>query len=250
MATARAKASVPVNYEAQIAKEASEITRRISAPSGDRIRFNANKAFITPDGMEGDTLEVVIVDFVSTNLFYDGPFDRDNPQPPACFAIGPEPSLLVPSPNSPAKQADTCTACPNNQFGSAPNGKGKACKNTRLLALMPVLDDPKAEAPIWILSVPPTSLKAFDSYVHGLATKHKTIPVGVVTNITLDPGNSFASPRFDVARPLKGTELGTFMSRREEANQRLTAEPDVSQYTPPKSAGNSRGPVPARGRVR
>ena len=239
MATTRAKANLPVNYEEQLAKEASEIAKRIAAPTGDRIRFNANRAFITPDGMEGETLEVVIVDFVSSNLFYYGPFDRDNPQPPGCFAIGPEPSLLVPSPNSPNKQAETCSSCPNNQFGSAQNGKGKACKNTRLLALMPAsaLDNLMEEAPIWILSVPPTSLKAFDSYVHTLSVKHKTVPVGVITQISLDPNNTFASPRFNVVRPLQGKELGTFMSRREEANQRLSAEPDVTQYTAPKASG-------------
>lgn len=238
MAT-RTKASLPVNYEEQLAQEASDIQRRIAAPSGDRIRFNANRAFITPDGFEGETLEVVIVDFMSSNLFYDGPFDRDNPQPPGCFAIGAEPTLLVPSPNSPNKQADTCSVCPNNQFGSAQNGKGKACKNTRLLALMPAeaLEKNGEDAPIWILSVPPTSLKAFDSYVQTLASRHKTVPVGVITQISLDPSNTFASPRFTVVRPLKGAELGTFMSRREEANQRLSAEPDVTQYAAPKPAG-------------
>jgi hypothetical protein len=125
MAT-RAKANLPVNYAEQLAKEAAEISKRIATPSGDRIRFNSNRSLITPDGGEGEELEVVVVDFVSSNLFYDGPFDRDNPQPPGCFAIGVEPSLLVPSPNSPNKQAETCSACPNNQFGSA--GKGKACK--------------------------------------------------------------------------------------------------------------------------
>ena len=138
MAT-RAKANLPVNYAEQLAKEAAEISKRIATPSGDRIRFNSNRSLITPDGGEGEELEVVVVDFVSSNLFYDGPFDRDNPQPPGCFAIGVEPSLLVPSPNSPNKQAETCSACPNNQFGSA--GKGKACKNTRLLAVMPVAMD-------------------------------------------------------------------------------------------------------------
>ena len=115
MAT-RAKANFPVNYQEQLAKEAAEISKRIATPSGDRIRFNSNRSLITPDGGEGEELEVVVVDFVSSNLFYDGPFDRDNPQPPGCFAIGVEPSLLVPSPNSPNKQAETCSACPNNQL--------------------------------------------------------------------------------------------------------------------------------------
>jgi hypothetical protein len=39
------------------------------------------------------------------------------------------------------------------------------------------------------------------------------------------------------------------MSRREEANTRLTAEPDVSQYVPPKNATVGRG-QPARRGVR
>lgn len=246
---ARAKPNLPVNYEEQLAREAAEIAKRIAAPTGDRIRFNANRAFITPDGMEGETIEAVIIDFVSSNLFYDAPYDRDNPQPPGCFAIGPEPSLLTPSPNAPNKQAETCSSCPNNQFGSASNGKGKACKNTRLLALMPVSAlESDEEAPIWVLSVPPTSLKAFDSYVHSLASKHRTVPIGVVTEISLDPANTFASPRFRVVRPLKPTELKVFMERRDEASARLNAEPDVSQYTPPApAAGRGARPVP-RGR--
>ena len=243
MATrAKAKPSVPVNYEAQLAQEASEIAKRISAPSGDRIRFNAKGGFITPDGMEGETLEVVIVDFMSSNVFYEGAFDRDNPSTPACFAIGPEPSMLIPSSNSPAKQADTCVSCPNNQFGSAPNGKGKACKNTRILALVPAaaLENPNEDAPIWILAVPPTSLKAFDGYVSKLASQHRTVPVGVVTQVTLDETITYASPRFSVVRPLKPNELGVFMSRREEANTRLLTEPDVSQYVAPKTTARGR----------
>lgn len=242
MATRAAKkTNLPVNYAEQLAKEASEIAKRIAAPSGDRVRFKGGSAFITPDGQEGDTLQVVIVDFMSANLFYDGTFDRDNPAPPACFAIGPEPSMLIPSENSPAKQAQTCVACPNNQFGSASNGKGKACKNTRILAIVPATAlESDEEAPIWVLAVPPASLKAFDGYVGKLSSQHRTVPVGVVTEITLDPTTDYASPRFSVIRPLKDNELGVFMARREEASKRLTTEPDVSGYEAPKPVARGR----------
>ena len=247
MAT-KPKSNLPINYQAQFEAEAAAIAKRIAAPAGDRIRFNSNRAFITPDGLEGETLEVVILDFVSANLYYDGPFDRDNPQPPGCFAIGPEPSTLVPSKNSPNRQADACAACPNNQFGSAPNGKGKACKNTRLLAMMPAtaIDDENGDAPIWIMSVPPTSLKSYDSYVHSLANRLRTVPAGVVTQITLDPANTFASPRFHTVRPLDPKEIGLFLSRREEASKRLNDEPDVSQYQPPTAANNRAAPARRR----
>lgn len=231
----RENANLPVNYAEQLEREAQEIAKRLATPSGDRIRFNSNRGFVTPDGLEGESLDVVIVDFMSSNQFYDGVYDRDNPQPPACFAIGPEPSMLVPSGNSPDKQAETCSSCPNNQFGSALTGKGKACKNTRLLAMVPaaVLDDPDAETPLWVMSVPPTSMKSFDAYAHGLSVKHKTIPIGVVTNITMDEKSTFAAPRFREVRKLTDEEIGLFMARREEASQRLTVEPDVSQYKAP-----------------
>jgi hypothetical protein len=90
-------------------------------------------------------------------------------------------------------------------------------------------------------------LKAFDAYVKMLATKHKTIPIGVITRITLDQDVQYAAPRFSVVRPLKAEEFETYMSRREEANTRLTAEPDVSQYTPPKGVTAGRGQPVRRG---
>lgn len=241
--TERETSNMPVNYQEQLAKEAAEISKRVATPSGDRVRFNGNRTLTTPDGNEGEEIEVVVVEFVSSNLFYDGAFDRDNPQPPGCFAIGANPSLLTPSDNSPNKQADTCVSCPNNQFGSA--GKGKACKNTRLLAVMPVAFDGE-DPPIWIMSVPPTSMKSFDAYVSALASKHKTVPMGVVTRITLDQGVTYAAPRFNVVRPLKSEEFETYMPRRDEATKRLFAEPDTTQYVPPKAAGN-RGGVARRG---
>jgi hypothetical protein len=241
----RGKANLPVNYAAQLAAEAADIAKQIAAPGGDRIRYNGNASFKTPDGMEGEAIEAVIVNFVSTNLFYDSPYDKGNPNPAACFAINAEPKQLIPSPNSPNKQADNCAVCPQNQFGSS--GKGKACSNTRLLAVIAstAIDDPSNVADIWVMSVPPTSIKFFDAYVASLSAKQKTIPVGVITTIYLDNKNTYASPRFEVVRPLTDNELGVFMSRREEAMTRLLAEPDTSGYVAPKAVNNRA--VPPRG---
>lgn len=238
----RGKANLPINYQEQIAAELKGMQKRVQPATGDRIRFKGNKHFVLPDGTEGEELNVVIVDFVSSNLYYDSVFNPDSPSPPACFAIGPEPAMLVPSNNSPAKQADTCTACPNNQFKSGVNGVGKACKNTRLLAVMRPDADPD-DSQIWIMQIPPTALKSFDGYVTNLQNKLNTVPIGVTTTITLDKTVDYASPRFNVSSPLKPSELGMFFERREEARKRLMAEPDVSQYQPPKPRGGKAGVV-------
>lgn len=235
----RGKQVVPANYEAQLQQEVEAIRKRISAPTGDRIKTNGSKSFITPDGMEGTELSVVIVDFVSVNHYYDSPYDRDTPGAPACFAIGPEPSILIASPNSPSKQAESCAVCAQNQFGSASNGKGKACRNTRLLALVAAGEEATVggdEQPIWLLSVPPTSLKSFDAYVGQLAGKFKVPPIGVVTSVTMDASIQFTNLKFGMTRALSPKELQMYMERRQEAQLRLMQEPDISQYQPPRAA--------------
>lgn len=231
---------MPANYEQELAKEIAEIQKRIAAPTGDRIRTNGSKNFILPDGSEGTTLTCVIVDFVSTNLYYDSPFQKDTPGAPACFAIGLEPSTLAPSDRSPVKQAETCAPCVQNQFGSALTGKGKACRNTRQLAIMAATTEPSAvndtPGPVWLLSVPPTSLKAFDSYVTKLRL-NKTVPSAVVTEISMDPAITYTNLEFTAVRALAPEELPMFYGKKSEAKDRLLTEPDVSQYQPPKRAG-------------
>ena len=233
------KANLPINIQEQMAKEVQSIASRIAAPSGDRIKINGGRGFTLPDGSSGEELQVVVIDFLSTNLYYDRPFNRDKPVPPACFAIGEEPSLLAPSPNSPARQADSCSVCPLNQFGTALTGSGKACKNTRLLAVVPVtdLEKPAEEANILILSVPPTSLKEFDGYVSKLASRFKTIPLGAITKITTDMSVDYAAPRFDIISKLDEMSLVKAFGLKEEARKRLEAEPDVKDYEAPKTRG-------------
>lgn len=231
---ARPTANLPMNIQEQLAKEAASIQSRIAAPSGDRITSKNNSLIIAPDGSEGTEMEVVILDFISCNLYYDRPYNKDVVIPPACFALGPEPTLLIPSKNAPVRQCDTCSGCTFNQFGSAIAGSGKACKNTRLLAISPAdAATEDGDPPIWILSVPPASIKTFDAYVSNLAIKAKSVPVSVVTRLSLSEDSEYFSPRFDVVRPLTNEELGVFFPLRDAAKTRLMSEPDVSGYEPP-----------------
>lgn len=234
-AATRTTSDLPVNYREQLMADAQAIADKIAAPTGDRVRYEGNRMLIAPDGTEGETMEVVVLDIMSSNMFYDRPYDRDNPSPPACYAIGPSPTTLTPSDKSPDRQADTCATCPMNQFGSALTGKGKACKNTRLLAVVPVNQMENAVDNIWIMSIPPSSIKSFDSFVHKLAMTHGISPIGVVSEVTLDQKETFASPRFKSIRPLTDEELAHVMPLKTEALQRLAIEPDVSTYEPPKS---------------
>lgn len=217
----------------------ASIQNKIQGPSGDKIRVTQFKKFRLPSGEETDgPLEGVIVDFVSANVFYKDGFDKDNMGPPDCFAINPEPNLLVPSPNSPDRQAESCAVCPNNQFGTGARGKGKACKNTRVLAFMPA--DATQETPPWILNVSPTGIKGFDDYVRGLAGK-KISPLQIVTAVGFDKSVDFPSLKMAAVRPLTADEFSVFEGKLAEARTRLLVEPDTTKRPEvPKSAGRGR----------
>ena len=198
---------------------------RTAPPTGVNIKITQDKKFQLPDGTKTDgPLDLVIVDFVSKNTYYEGAYDPNSIVPPNCFAIHPEPKQLTPSDNSPEKQSDTCATCPQNQFGSA--GKGKACKNGRVLAVLP--PDADENTPLWILNVSPTALKGFDGFVGAVNRQFGMPPIAVVAEVGFNESETFASLVFSNPRPNEGLEV--HFARQAEAAEMLATEPDVSSF--------------------
>lgn len=217
-------AQLPVSIADMIAAEIAAMAPKVSAPSGDIISCTKNKTFKLPDGRESDgPLPAIIVDFVSANTFYEGKYDPKNPAAPVCFAIGSNIASMKPSNKSSDKQADDCASCPNNAWGS--DGSGKACKNTRLLALLPVDFDEKS--PLMLIKVSPTAIKKFDAYVNALMTVKK-LPAQVVTEISFDQSVDYASLVFGNPVPLEDDRVVEVFNRREAALKRLLTEPDYA----------------------
>lgn len=222
-----------VDIDSLLAKKASDLAKKISKPSGDLIKVTQAKKFRFPDGSESSNpFEAIILDFVSVYQYFPNPFVRDEFAAPTCFAIGEEPSELRPSENSTDRQAESCAVCPQNQWGSARQGKGKACQNRRLLALVP--KGQAADHPIWLLSVSPTGIKAFDNYVSAVAANFNAPPIKVVTTIGFDPKMDYPSLRFGNWSP--NEELEACVGRMEEARKRLLTEPDYSALEQARAA--------------
>ena len=226
-ALVKAKVNLPANIQEQFAAEVAALQKRIAAPSGDRITVTQGRTLKLPNGLEVDEIECVVVDFVAANFYYPTLFDRNNIVPPDCFSIGLEPAGLVPSDNSPEKQCEACAGCWANQFKSAQNGRGKACSNTRLLAVLPL--DADEDSPIMILKVSSTGLKSFDGHVANVASKYGVPIRGVTTKVTMSD-DEYASLRFSVIAKLgpKDPLLAVAQSLKESAMARLLTEPDVT----------------------
>lgn len=236
VATVKKNAGALVDIAAQMKAELAGLADRTAPASGDKIQLKG-KQFSMPDGSKADSIEVVIVDFMAVNNYYEGTYDAKNITPPTCFAIGQIPTTLVPSKNAPVLQSDTCSACPMNVFGSS--GDGKACKNQRRLAVLPPEAD--ADTPLWILDVSPTGLKSFDGYVRSAASKFGVLPIGLITTITFDDQVDYPSLRFGEPKP--NVSMEQHWPRRGEAMERLLQEPDVSSYAAPAKPGARKAPA-------
>ena len=221
------------NIQDMLRKQAEANASRIEPGGGKSIRIGQDKSFTLPDGTKTrEALQLVVVDFVSRNEYYEGAYNKDEIVPPNCFAIHPEPKQLVPSANSPDKQNDDCASCPMNQFGSAPTGAGKACKNTRLLAVLP--PDADEETEIWTLKVSPTGIKAFDGFVAGVNRAFQLPPIGVVITVGFSDAKDFPSLEFTDPQP--NDNVAAHFGRQDEAREMLLREPDVSSFGAEKPA--------------
>ena len=223
-AVAKKTASTAVATASQ-AEAVAALRARLMAPTGDKIKIS-NKQFKLPSGDVLDFLDIVVVDFVYFNTYYEGAFDPNNIVPPNCFSLAVEPKGMVPSDNSPDKQCEGCQGCWANEFGS--NGKGKACQNRVLIACLPT--DAKEDTPFVVLDISPTAVKGFSSYLTSVARSGK-MPHEVVTHVECNPATKHDVAIFDLSEEIEDTPfLSMVESRLGEARERLMTEPDVSAF--------------------
>lgn len=98
-----------------------------------------------------------------------------------------------------------CKTCPLNQFGSAEEGNGKACKNRRRIYVLK-----EGEIFPLLLSLPTGSLKEFTRYIKKLLSKGRKSNA-VVTRFTLKKATNsggvvYSQAGFAIDRPLTPEE--------------------------------------------
>ncbi len=184
------KAVVP--WAEKMASSAKEVAEMETAGS-NVISIKGGIMQIGGDPIPGSQMDVVIVGVVTERRLYTSRYDPDVITLPACYAQSVTGVDMAPASNSPSPQSETCRTCPKDQFKSAENGRGKACKESRKLLVVPVdnINDPKkASGETGLMSIPITSVKKFwGPYVKGLSAQHQRPPWAVVTTIKASPDN-------------------------------------------------------------
>lgn len=238
---------------AQMAKKAEE-----SVSTGSFISLKSGVMSYNGNPVPGNKLDVVVVDAILENHYFDGAYDPNTPQSPSCYAFGRDEDEMSPHEKVDEPFSEKCKGCPNNEWGSADTGRGKACKNVRRLAVIPAdaLDggaEGVEEAAIAYLKVPVTSVKAWAGYVNQLAAANKP-PLAFVTEISVTPdaGSQF-KVNFKAKESIEDGELiGALLAKADVVEQTIAFPYQPVEEAPAKSARGARGkavPVktPSRG---
>jgi hypothetical protein len=216
--TAVAKWDEALAARAKIAKKAEA-----SVSTGEWISVKGGQLAYQGNVVPGNKMDVVILAYRLENQFYDGPYDPNTPQAPSCYAFGVDEESMAPHEKAEGKQAESCHGCPMNEWGSAEQGRGKACKNVRRVCIIPAdaLDngaDGIAEAQWAFLKVPVMSVKGWAGYVNQLAQLNRP-PLAFVTEISVTPdAQSQFKVNFNAKESIEDGELiGALLEKADKA---------------------------------
>lgn len=236
-AVAKAKVALPANIQEQMNADMAAFQARLAAPTGTRIAVTQDRKFRSPTGEKFDTISGVIVDFIAKKTYYKTEYDKDNIVPPDCYSMGfVAHDQLVMADDSPDPQVelgDACSGCPMNKFGS--KGKGKACGDAFVLALLP--PDATEETPLMTLTLSATAVKPFSKYISDLQKTGKP-PYFFTTEFWMDDTVDYASVRAGNPEQADNGLIALAIARKEDAAKLLAVRPnfEVKEETPPPKA--------------
>lgn len=219
------------NYDEELAKMAKAAMAK-EKPTSSSLTARAGVLAYNGTAVPGNKLECIIIASTHANLYYEDKWDPNNIKNPVCYAYSEDPDVfeLKPHPKSSKPQSETnCAACWANQWGSDPKGgKGKACKNSRVLALLPAGVEPSnlATAEVATLRLPVTTVgKTWSPYVHKLASLYQAPPLAIKSIISTRPDQkSQFLVTFDDNGPVDRALIGGLMKKAQDVKPLLERE--------------------------
>ena len=229
----------------------SDLTKSVATSVAiNRIQTNTNgtfKRFIKGEQIgkairgEFNAIIVAMLPKVS-RTFYAGKYDPDaKPTLPDCWSNNGD----APEAKAPNRQSANCASCKNNIDGSGENGKGKACRFQRRVALMLEGD---VSGDVYQLGIPAKSLfgkgsgntHPFESYVRFLAANEESVDY-VVTNIAYNLDADTMQLQFTPVRPITDEEYALVVAAQADPNtqrviQLTVAEADGATASKPKAS--------------
>ncbi|SHO54163.1 hypothetical protein [Anaerocolumna xylanovorans] len=169
---------------------------RVKIPAGGALQFE-----IPGDDPENPDYKkylegVILFNHASCAYWLDG--EMDDNTAPLCSSVDGKVGIGEPG--------GTCAVCALNRFGSGENGKGKACKNMRILYLLR-----DGEYMPLQITLPPTSIKPFNDFYSAVFAARRRGTCGSIVQIGLkrveNGTNTYSVATFRKLYDFSGEEL-------------------------------------------
>ena len=185
--------------------------QRIKIPSGGNLVFE-----IPTDDPENPnyekTIEGVLIFHHDANAYWPEGSEYDENTAPLCSSLDGKQGIGEPGGH--------CAMCAMNQYGTASEGRGKACKNMRMLYLLQ-----SGECVPIQISLPPTSLKPFKNFINQAFLLRRRPSYGSVIQIGLRKentgGNDYSVATFRLVENFEGEQLAQIRSYAEGFKEQI-----------------------------
>ena len=232
-----------------VRRPVSELTKSVATGTAvNRIQTNTNGTFrrIVKGEQVGKAIRgefnAIIVAMLPkvSRTYYAGKYDPEaKPTLPDCWSNNGD----VPEAKAPRRQAANCANCPKNIDGSGENGKGKACRFQRRVALLLEGD---VSGDTYQFNIPAKSLfgkgsgntHPFESYVRFLAANQESIDY-VVTNIAYNLDADTMELQFTPVRPITDEEYELVVAAQADPSTQRLIQLTVAEADGATAAGSA-----------
>jgi len=222
-----AKTKEAVTIDAEPSTEIATLQQQIAAQierqnqttaslrsSGRYIAFKNAQLKVDGISIPANQLDVRVLAAVSERAWYSKDFDADQVQVPDCYALddtGPHELAAKP-------QSDNCSDCVHNKWGSAKIGKGKACRESARVIVIPA-NNPVSSAIMYTAKVPVTSLGAVTGFAARCAQANKLMGEFVTKLSVVEDKKSFFKVHLTPVEITNDMNLSDLLRRQDEAYQ-------------------------------
>ncbi len=232
--TAAPQGGLPADYEAFLADQirlSKEMQSKL--PTGGAIKsISLSASGITVAGEKmGLAYDMVIAAYTNVRTYYRNAYTAGSKDVPICYSF----DLVRPHEKASEPQCETCADCPKNAFGSASNGKGKACsEGFRFAGIAPGQVKAAGLAEAELITGHPSTLNArhWSDYLTSLGNKGLHF-FQVVTRLVIGPDpKSQYRLTYEMRAPLTipPKSSGDFMTLIDRASKSLR-----QPYPPPRA---------------
>jgi hypothetical protein len=200
------------------------------------ISFKGGQLIVNGQPVPNGEADVVVLAQQGERAYYEDEFDPSKPQVPTCYSF----DGLAPHPEAQDPQHENCEHCPQNKWRTARRGKGKACRESTRVMLVPA-NVPFKAAPAYQCSFPITSMNSVRDFFGRCANSGKLAPQFRAKLKVVPHPKNFFDASLAIIEPIEHDDMALMIKRVQEARELLcTPYPDLTEPEPEEKPAKSK----------